>query len=99
MEKSKTIKISQSNEETILGEPSNEEEIQELQQTLRQVRNFDGIELTLNDGFWFVSSEMEGMLSFQSHFKAHDTDVIVSSSLKSGTTWLMALTFSIVNRT
>ncbi|KAM7507969.1 hypothetical protein LguiA_018422 [Lonicera macranthoides] len=98
MEKSKTFQISQSNEETP-SEPS-DEEIQELSKTrLPQVRSFDGRKLSFYDGFWVVSSEMEAILSFQSHFKAHDTDLILASSLKSGTTWLKALTFSILNRT
>ncbi|KAM7511304.1 hypothetical protein LguiB_010179 [Lonicera macranthoides] len=98
MEKSKTFQISQSNEETP-GEPS-DEEIQELSKTrLPQVRSFDGRKLSFYDGFWVISSYTGSIISFQSHFKAHNTDLILASSLKSGTTWLKALTFSIVNRT
>ncbi|KAM7508023.1 hypothetical protein LguiA_018476 [Lonicera macranthoides] len=36
--------------------------------------------------------------SFQKHFQAQDTDILVATVVKSGTTWLKAITFSIMNR-
>ncbi|KAG8381925.1 hypothetical protein BUALT_Bualt05G0023400 [Buddleja alternifolia] len=38
------------------------------------------------------------ILSAQKYFKAKDTDIILSTLPKSGTTWLIPLTFCIVNR-
>ncbi|KAM7461816.1 hypothetical protein LguiA_029937 [Lonicera macranthoides] len=90
------MRTSQSNEAT-LDEPS--DEIQELLKTLPLVRNFDGLNFYFYDGFWLPSTQIKAMVSFQAHFKAHDTDVIVATSPKSGTTWLAALTFSLINRT
>ncbi|WVZ03557.1 hypothetical protein V8G54_024363 [Vigna mungo] len=54
--------------------------------------------LYLFQHFWCPSTHIEGVHNFQNHFQAKDSDVIVASFPKSGTTWLKALTFSIVNR-
>ena len=61
-------------------------------------RNWDGTNLYQYQGFWLRLGVLEGTISFQRHFQAQDTDIILSSNLKSGTTWLKALTFSIINR-
>ncbi|KAL2907054.1 Cytosolic sulfotransferase 13 [Bienertia sinuspersici] len=52
----------------------------------------------LYQGFWCFESMFEGTISFQTHFQAHDTDIILTSLQKTGTTWLKSLLFSIVNR-
>ncbi|KAB5565021.1 hypothetical protein DKX38_005075 [Salix brachista] len=49
-------------------------------------------------GFWCQSKEIEAIISFEKHFQPIDTDVILASIPKSGTTWLKALSFAIVNR-
>ncbi|KAJ1401444.1 Sulfotransferase domain [Sesbania bispinosa] len=49
-------------------------------------------------GFWHNPMILQGVLSFQKQFQAHDTDVLLVTIPKSGTTWLKALTFSILNR-
>ncbi|KAJ1375221.1 Sulfotransferase domain [Sesbania bispinosa] len=49
-------------------------------------------------GFWCPSNVIQAVNTFQKHFQAKDTDVIVATLPKSGTTWLKALTFAIVNR-
>ncbi|KAM7508029.1 hypothetical protein LguiA_018482 [Lonicera macranthoides] len=41
---------------------------------------------------------MKAVASFQKHFQAQDTDILVATAVKSGTTWLKAITFSIMNR-
>ncbi|XVF42617.1 hypothetical protein PTKIN_Ptkin01aG0378400 [Pterospermum kingtungense] len=48
--------------------------------------------------FWCPSPVFKAVVSFQKHFLALDSDIIVTSLPKCGTTWLKALTFSIVNR-
>ncbi|CAL5379927.1 unnamed protein product [Camellia sinensis] len=40
---------------------------------------------------------IRGVMSFQQHFKAQDTDLILATMPKSGATWLKALTFAIAN--
>ncbi|XP_061366845.1 cytosolic sulfotransferase 15-like [Gastrolobium bilobum] len=49
-------------------------------------------------GFWFRPTQLQAIITFQEHFQAKDSDVIVATFPKSGTTWLTALTFAIVNR-
>ncbi|KAJ4842413.1 hypothetical protein Tsubulata_039880 [Turnera subulata] len=72
--------------------------LQELLLTLPRDKNMDGAPLYLYKGEWFPDYTLSAAISFQKHFTAHDTDVIVASMPKSGTTWLKALTFSVVNR-
>ncbi|CAI9109366.1 OLC1v1009177C1 [Oldenlandia corymbosa var. corymbosa] len=49
-------------------------------------------------GFWFDAGLLHGTITFHDHFKANDSDIILATMPKSGTTWLKALTFSIINR-
>lgn len=49
-------------------------------------------------GFWASPSQIKTIISFQNHFQAKDSDVIIASLPKTGTTWLKALSFAIVNR-
>jgi len=51
----------------------------------------------LFQNFWCPSIHVEAVESFQKHFQAKETDVIVASFPKSGTIWLKALAFAIVN--
>ncbi|PON83607.1 Sulfotransferase domain containing protein [Trema orientale] len=55
--------------------------------------------VTLYQNCWFPSNALPNIISFQKQFKADDQDIILASNPKSGTTWLKALLFSILNRT
>ena len=48
--------------------------------------------------FWCQAIEIQSIVSFQRHFQASDNDVVLATIPKSGTTWLKALAFAIVNR-
>ncbi|XP_054823621.1 cytosolic sulfotransferase 5-like [Prosopis cineraria] len=50
------------------------------------------------NGFWLTTNRLQGTLNCQNHFQAHDSDILLVTSPKSGTTWLKALTFAILNR-
>ncbi|KAG2705337.1 hypothetical protein I3760_05G048200, partial [Carya illinoinensis] len=50
------------------------------------------------NGFWIPTRFMQGVLAFQKHFQAHDTDVLFATCPKVGTTWLKAILFTLVNR-
>ncbi|GMQ08401.1 hypothetical protein CsSME_00052141 [Camellia sinensis var. sinensis] len=52
----------------------------------------------LYQGFWCWNLVIRGVMSVQQHFKAQDTDLILVTMPKSGTTWLKALAFAIANR-
>ncbi|MED6120208.1 hypothetical protein PIB30_018799 [Stylosanthes scabra] len=49
-------------------------------------------------GFWFESRILQAILTCQKHFEANGTDIILVTQPKSGTTWLKALTFALLNR-
>nr|GME03733.1 flavonol 3-sulfotransferase-like [Ipomoea batatas] len=55
-------------------------------------------DIHLLNGFWYPTWVIHGLLALQQHFKPHPNDVLLASYPKSGTTWLKALLFSIVNR-
>nr|GMD37498.1 flavonol sulfotransferase-like [Ipomoea batatas] len=58
----------------------------------------DDEDIYLLNGFWNPTWVIHGLLALQQHFKPHPNDVLLASFPKSGTTWLKALLFSIVNR-
>ncbi|XP_021718354.1 cytosolic sulfotransferase 12-like [Chenopodium quinoa] len=49
-------------------------------------------------GFWHPIRQLQGVLSCQRHFQARDTDIILITSPKCGTTWLKALAYAVINR-
>lgn len=73
-------------------------EFQKLLQTLEQRKSSDGHRLIKYEGFWYREQSLRPVLSSRMYFKAKNTDLILASMPKSGTTWLKALTFSIANR-
>ncbi|KAF8038021.1 hypothetical protein BT93_B0773 [Corymbia citriodora subsp. variegata] len=52
----------------------------------------------LYQNFWCPITVLPNVITFQRHFKAKDKDIVLISHPKSGTTWLKALVFSVVNR-
>ncbi|CAN4111712.1 unnamed protein product [Withania somnifera] len=49
-------------------------------------------------GFWIPLAYLQATLSMQENFKAQPSDIYICSSIKTGTTWLKALAFSIMTR-
>jgi len=49
-------------------------------------------------GFWCPSTLIQSVNSFLNNFLAKDSDIVVASMPKSGTTWLKGLAYAIVNR-
>ncbi|KAG8654249.1 hypothetical protein MANES_05G113100v8 [Manihot esculenta] len=49
-------------------------------------------------GFWHTTRQLLGVLACQKHFQAHDTDIVLVTTPKSGTTWLKAIMFALLNR-
>ncbi|EEF35874.1 Flavonol 4'-sulfotransferase, putative [Ricinus communis] len=69
---------------------------QELNQLPRE-KFWEVIDIYRWEEFWCSSTEIERISAFQSHFQADDNDVIIASSLKTGTTWLKAVCVSIIH--
>ncbi|PPR92252.1 hypothetical protein GOBAR_AA28420 [Gossypium barbadense] len=55
-------------------------------------------ELFLYKNFWLYPVFLEGALHARDHFQAQPTDIFLCSSMKTGTTWLKALSFAIATR-
>ncbi|CAA2952055.1 cytosolic sulfotransferase 12-like [Olea europaea subsp. europaea] len=49
-------------------------------------------------GFWHPVRHLQGIITCQRHFRARDSDVILITTPKSGTTWLKAIVFTLMNR-
>ncbi|KAL2326172.1 hypothetical protein Fmac_025230 [Flemingia macrophylla] len=77
------------------GQQATEEEKQLL--SLRKEKGWAFPYVYLFQEFWCPSSFIKEIDIFQNNFQGKDSDVVVASFPKSGTTWLKALTFAIVN--
>ncbi|KAL7209677.1 hypothetical protein ACSBR1_031271 [Camellia fascicularis] len=73
-----------------------DDEWEELLKTLPKVKLPNGRDMFLYKEYWYPY--IHGIFSFQQHFKAQNSDLILASLPKAGTTWLKALTFAIANR-
>ncbi|MBA0791926.1 hypothetical protein Gohar_016467, partial [Gossypium harknessii] len=49
------------------------------------------------EGFWYASSHLPAAMAARLNFQAKDTDVFLTSSMKTGTTWLKAIIPTIMN--
>ncbi|KFK36076.1 hypothetical protein AALP_AA4G074200 [Arabis alpina] len=49
-------------------------------------------------GCWYYYNTLQGVINYQKNFKPQDTDIILASFPKSGSTWLKALTIALVER-
>lgn len=73
-------------------------ECRDLLLSLPRARGWRTPHLYLFQGFWCQPKEIQAILSFQKHFEARDSDIILATLPKSGTTWLKALGFAVANR-
>uniref|UniRef100_A0A803NB03 Sulfotransferase n=1 Tax=Chenopodium quinoa TaxID=63459 RepID=A0A803NB03_CHEQI len=74
-----------------------EKEVQQLQQCLPKAKLI-GTKILKYQGYWYHDNHLQNVPRFQRHFHARDTDLIIGSLPKTGTTWLKSLLFAIVNR-
>lgn len=74
------------------------EEFKELLNSLPKETGWLAPDLYNYKGFWLEPFFLQGALTSQQHFKAQDSDVILSTFPKSGTVWLKALAFALITR-
>ncbi|KAF7824767.1 cytosolic sulfotransferase 15-like [Senna tora] len=86
------------NEEPIEGEETLSPEIKSLIHSLPRERGWRTRYLYLFHGFWCQPAEIQSITTLHHHFRPNDSDIIIATIPKSGTTWLKALTFATVNR-
>ncbi|KAJ4866101.1 Cytosolic sulfotransferase 1 [Raphanus sativus] len=73
------------------------EETKTLISSLPSTKDFIG-KLYNYQGCWYYPNTLQGVLNFQKGFKPQETDIIIASYPKSGTTWLKALTVALLER-
>ncbi|CDP00475.1 unnamed protein product [Coffea canephora] len=73
-------------------------ECKDLLSTLPKEKGWAEPHLYKYQGFWYPAWQFQGVLECQQHFQAQDTDILLVSAPKCGTTWLKALAFTIINR-
>ncbi|KAK1385399.1 Sulfotransferase [Heracleum sosnowskyi] len=49
-------------------------------------------------GFWFDPSGLQEIMGCQKHFQARENDIFLVTAPKSGTTWLKAVLYALINR-
>ncbi|XP_034704032.1 cytosolic sulfotransferase 15-like [Vitis riparia] len=92
----KTAEISKSN--SFGDDEMQGSELKGLIKTLPRKMAWNGFSFYQYQGCWIPSSAIQGIISFHRNFHAKATDLLLCTLPKSGTTWLRALAFSIVNR-
>ncbi|KAA8533909.1 hypothetical protein F0562_031426 [Nyssa sinensis] len=76
--------------------PNNGNSAEALLNELPRVRFWDAMDICQWEGFWFEPGLVKSAITFQSCFEAHDDDVVLASTMKTGTTWLKALCLCIL---
>ncbi|XP_042483553.1 cytosolic sulfotransferase 15-like [Macadamia integrifolia] len=71
---------------------------QGLLHSLPKEKGWIGLPLYQYQGSWCHAKGIQAAISLQNHFHAIESDVILVTTPKSGTTWLKALAFAILNR-
>ncbi|ESQ29125.1 hypothetical protein EUTSA_v10024157mg [Eutrema salsugineum] len=74
------------------------EETKSLISSLPSHTDSHGNKMCRFQGCWYYYNTLQGVLNFQRGFQPQDTDIILASYPKSGTTWLKALTVALLER-
>ncbi|XP_010506948.1 PREDICTED: cytosolic sulfotransferase 11-like [Camelina sativa] len=74
------------------------QETKNLISSLPSDKDFTGNGLYNHKGCWYYPNILQAVLDVQKHFKPRDTDIIIASMPKGGTTWLKSLVFAVVHQ-
>jgi hypothetical protein len=79
-------------------EENQSEETKILISSLPWEIDYLGNKLFKYQGYWYYEDVLQSIPNIHSSFQPQETDIVVASFYKSGTTWLKALTFALVQR-
>ncbi|OWM89449.1 cytosolic sulfotransferase 5-like [Punica granatum] len=74
------------------------DECRELISTLPSEMGWLPMFMHFYQGIWYSTRTLKAILQVQHHFRALDSDIVLVSTPKSGTIWLKAILFSLLNR-
>lgn len=81
-----------------LGDKNLTQETRDLVSSLPSEKGWLVSQMYQYQGRWQTQALLQGTLKCQKHFEAKDSDIILVTNPKSGTTWLKALVFALINR-
>ncbi|AEC05746.1 unnamed protein product [Arabidopsis thaliana] len=81
-----------------LGDEDLTQETRALISSLPKEKGWLVSEIYEFQGLWHTQAILQGILICQKRFEAKDSDIILVTNPKSGTTWLKALVFALLNR-
>ncbi|RWR77175.1 cytosolic sulfotransferase 12 [Cinnamomum micranthum f. kanehirae] len=88
-----------SSEELLQGEEKERgREFKQLLSSLPKHKGWKSSHVFQYQGFWYSPDQLQALLACHRHFEARHNDLLLISTPKSGTVWLKALAFAIVNR-
>lgn len=95
---SSTLKLDPLEKPKYLQQDQISEEFKDQVLSMPRAKGWVVADLHQYQGFWHTTTQVQGALSCQKSFQSLDSDIILSTSPKSGTTWLKAIAFSLLNR-
>ncbi|KAL8531522.1 hypothetical protein ACS0TY_008207 [Phlomoides rotata] len=74
------------------------QECKDLISTLPTEKGWFAPHIYQYQGFWYLASNLQALISCQKQFQAQDSDVLLVTNPKSGTTWFKSIIFTLLNR-
>ncbi|KAH0910338.1 hypothetical protein HID58_033659, partial [Brassica napus] len=81
-----------------LGDENLTQETRDLLSSLPSEKGWLVSQMYQYEGSWHTKAMLQGIVNCQKHFEAKDSDIILATIPKSGTTWLKALLFALIHQ-
>ncbi|XP_074376397.1 cytosolic sulfotransferase 15-like [Apium graveolens] len=80
------------------NQAANNEEVEDMLSSFPKERGILAPYAYQYQGFWYYSKQLPGIFNFQKHFQPRKNDIFLATSPKSGTTWMKAILYALINR-